>query len=109
MRFITSITGHFIWFIFLLPLTLFFPICTCPSSARPLARNQYSASSASLPLSFPLALMPRCRPPPRPTERARDASQNRVPSGIGSVSDVDAGTYVTMCVFFSRGLPDNSF
>lgn len=84
---------------FPLSLPLFFPICTCPSSARPLAHSQYSASSASLPLSFPLALMPRHRPP-RPTERARDALQNPVPSGIGSVRDVDAGIYVTMCVSF---------
>lgn len=84
------------------------PICTCPSSARSLAHSQYSASSASHPLSFPLALMPRHRPP-RPTERARDALQNLVPSGIGSVRDVDAGIYVTMCVFFPFGLPDNSF
>lgn len=75
---------------------LFFPICTCPSSARPPVHNQYSASSASPPpSSLPVPMSPR---PSRPAERARNASQNRVPSGIGSVRDVDAGTYVMLCV-----------
>lgn len=75
---------------------LFFPLCTCPSSARPPVHNQYSASSASPPpSSLPVPMSPR---PSRPAERARNASQNRVPSGIGSVRDVDAGTYVMLCV-----------